>query len=124
VVSKQAALGARVRLEQVPLIMFPEHSGFRRFLDRAFSAAGLVPRVQMEIDSVEATKSLISAGLGGAFLPEPAVRRELARAELRRLTVHGLPSLHRHTSVLRRKDRPASRALTQFLDVVRAATDT
>ena len=111
-------LPARVPLEQVPLIVFPEPSGFRRFLERSFSAAGLHAQVKMEIDSVEATKALLAIGLGAAFLPEAAVRRELEHKQLRRVTVQGLPVLRRHTSLLRREDRSPSTALSRFVSVV------
>jgi DNA-binding transcriptional LysR family regulator len=40
VVSAKLPRPRRVQLESVPLIMFAEHSGFRRYLDRAFAAAG------------------------------------------------------------------------------------
>ena len=111
---------ARVALESVPLIMFPEHAGFRRFLERAFNAAGLHAQVKMEIDSVEATKALLLIGLGAAFLPAVAVQRELAQKQLQRLSVQGLPRLRRHTSLLLREDRSPSAALGKFLSVVRA----
>ena len=114
-----SSLPARVSLADVPLILFPPHTGFRRYLDRAFATAGLRAQVKMEIDSVEATKSLVSVGLGAAFLPAPAVARELRTGQLRKLTVHGLPALRRHTSLLRREDRTPSRALSHFLESVR-----
>lgn len=113
---------ARVRLERVPLIMFPSHSGFRRYLDRALAAAGLEPHVKMEIDSVEATKSLVSVGLGAAFLPAAAVRREVRAGQLRRLSVIGLPALRRTTTLLRRRDRTPSKALQNFLTVISTST--
>jgi DNA-binding transcriptional LysR family regulator len=120
VVSGQAQVPERVSLAQVPLIMFPAHAGFRRYLERALAAAGLDMEVQvkMEIDSVEATKSLVEVGLGGAFLPEIAVQRELAQGRLRRLTVQGLPTLQRQTSLVRRVDRRPTRVLLNFIDLV------
>lgn len=120
VVAPRTSYPARVELSQVPLITFPEHTGFRRFLDRALAAAEIEADVKMLIDSVEATKSLVSVGLGGAFLPAAAVRRELEQGRLRRLAVRGLPPLKRTTRVLRRADRRPSRALLNFLAIVQA----
>jgi DNA-binding transcriptional LysR family regulator len=111
-------LPARPGLDSVPLIMFPEHSGFRRFLERALAEAGLHPQAKMEIDSVEATKALLAIGLGAAFLPAVAVQRELQQRQLRRLAVQGLPRLRRYTSLLLREDRVPSAALKRFLSVV------
>jgi DNA-binding transcriptional LysR family regulator len=119
VVSGRLRHPARVRLERIPLIMFPERSGFRRYLERAFATSGLEAHVKMEIDSVEATKSLVAVGLGGAFLPAAAVRQELRQKLLRRLAVQGLPALHRTTTMIRRADRKPSAALANFLTVVR-----
>jgi DNA-binding transcriptional LysR family regulator len=119
VVAAEAPYRARVALEDVPLIMFPAHAGFRHFLERSFAAVGLTPHVKMEIDSVEATKSLVTVGLGAAFLPAAAVRRELEAAQLRRVQVLGLSRLRRYTSMLRRKDRLSSTALNQFMRLVR-----
>jgi DNA-binding transcriptional LysR family regulator len=113
-------LPARAVLESVPLIMFPEHSGFRRFLERAFAAAGLHAQVKMEIDSVEATKALLAIGLGAAFLPAVAVQREFQQKQLRRLAVQGLPRLRRHTSLLLREGRSPSAALANLLRIVSA----
>lgn len=111
-------LPARPVLDSVPLIMFPEHSGFRRFLERSLAAAGLHARVKMEIDSVEATKALLSIGLGAAFLPAVAVQRELRQKQLQRLKVQELPRLWRHTSLLLREDRTPGAALQRFLRIV------
>lgn len=118
VAGASAGFDERVTLSDVPLIMFPPHAGFRRFLERALAAAGLEAHVKMEIDSVEATKSLIEVGLGGAFLPESAVAAELKKGRLRRLRVRGLPRLRRHTTLIRREDRRPSHALQHFLELL------
>jgi DNA-binding transcriptional LysR family regulator len=118
VASPSARLPGRVQLSDVPLILFPGHTGFRRYLDRAFASAGLSANVKMEIDSVEATKSLVALGLGAAFLPAAAVSHELQQEQLRKLTVSGLSALRRNTALLRRKDRTPSRAVAKFLEVV------
>jgi len=121
VVSPKANFPEQVTLEQVPLIMFPAHAGFRRYLERAFAAAGLDPQLKMEIDSVEATKSLVELGLGGAFLPETAVQRELKHGRLRKLSVRGLPKLSRQTRLIQHADRRPSRALLNFVSTLDAS---
>ena len=68
----------------------------------------------MEIDSVEATKSFIAAGLGGGFLPESAVEQELKKRQLKSLRVRGLGTLRRHTAWIRREDRRPSHALRHW----------
>jgi DNA-binding transcriptional LysR family regulator len=118
VVSADATYPARVELSRVPLITFPARTGFRRFLEHAWAVAGVEAHVHMEIDSMEATKSLVAVGLGGAFLPAAAVREELEAGRLRQLAVRGLPTLRRQTTLLRRHDPRPSRALMSFLDLL------
>ncbi|MET0390128.1 MAG: LysR family transcriptional regulator substrate-binding protein, partial [Polyangiales bacterium] len=120
VVAADSGWGTRVELADVPLIAFPERAGFRRFLERAFAAAGLSPQVKMEIDSVEATKGLVAAGLGGAFLPAPAVQHELGSQQLQRLRIQRLPRLHRQTYLVQREDQRPSAALRHFLTLLAA----
>jgi DNA-binding transcriptional LysR family regulator len=106
-------------LREHPLIFFSRGSGFREYLDRALAAAGVVPRVKMESDSVEAIKSFVEVGLGASFLPAGAVRAELGTGTLLRARVTGLPPLYRTTSVLYRTDRYLNAGARSFLAVVR-----
>lgn len=105
-------------LSHAPLILFPQGSGFREYLDRALADAGIDADVKMEMDSAEAIKSLVAVGLGISFLPAPAVEAEVASGALARTRVEGLPPLHRSTSLLYRADRTlgaGARAFRQSL---------
>jgi DNA-binding transcriptional LysR family regulator len=83
----------------------------RRCAGRASTAAGLEAHVKMEVDSVEATESLVEVALGGAFLPESAVAAELKKGRLQRLRVRGAVAAA-HTTSIRRQDPSRSRAAT------------
>lgn len=107
-------------LSAVPLILFPQGTGFRSYLDRTLSDAGVSARVKMETDSVEAIKRFVEAGLGVSFLPAPAVESELASGLLAQARVAGMPTLTRRTSVIRRTDRYLSAAASGFLKVLGA----
>lgn len=113
----------RSTLESLPLILFPDSTGFRAYLDAKLGKERLARAVKMETDSVEAIKSFVASGLGASFLPASAVRHELAARSLRRISLPGLPPLRRSTSVLRRRDRPLSAAATSFLAILEAAAD-
>src|SRR5262249_44398093 len=63
-------------LAQAPLILFPQGTGFRGYLDRALADAAIPVHVKMESDSVEAIKSFVEVGLGVSFLPAAAVEAE------------------------------------------------
>lgn len=107
-------------MADAPLILFPQGTGFREYLDRVLSEGGIPARVQMESDSVEAIKSLVAVGLGISFLPEAAVAAELASGDLARAWVEGLPALRRKTAVVYRQDRYLSAGARGFLDILGA----
>jgi LysR family transcriptional regulator, cyn operon transcriptional activator len=105
-------------LAGAPLILFPRESGFRTYLDRALADAGISPMVKMETDSVEAIRSFVQVGLGLSFLPEPAVRANIASGTLVRVALADLPPLARTTSVINRTDRYLTAAARGFLAVI------
>jgi DNA-binding transcriptional LysR family regulator len=105
-------------LEQLPLILFPESTGFRAYLDQKLGAARLARQVKMETDSVEAIKSFVASGLGASFLPRSAVAKELAARTLRRIALPGLPALQRSTRVVRRRGRALNATTTRFLEIL------
>jgi DNA-binding transcriptional LysR family regulator len=106
-------------LAEAPLILFPQATGFREYLDRALAEAGVSARVKMESDSVEAIKSFVAVGLGVSFLPAAAVEAEVEAGLLARAAVSGLPALRRQTSVLYRVDRYLNAGARGFLAIVR-----
>jgi DNA-binding transcriptional LysR family regulator len=110
-------------LESLPLILFPQSTGFRAYLDRKLGAERLGRLTKMESDSVEAIKSFVASGLGASFLPLSAVAHELSARSLRRLSLRGLPALRRSTSVVYRRDRTPGRAAACFLAILEAAAE-
>jgi DNA-binding transcriptional LysR family regulator len=120
VVEPSAARRERLRLEELPLILFPRSTGFRSYLEQRWLERGLSPRVKMETDSVEAIKSFVAVGLGASFLPMSTVEEELRRGVLARVTAQGMGPLRRRTTLIRRQDRRPSFALRSFLEIVDA----
>jgi DNA-binding transcriptional LysR family regulator len=107
VVEPAAGRRERVRLEDLPLILFPRATGFRSYLEQRWLERGLSPQVKMETDSVEAIKSFVAVGLGASFLPLSTVEEELRRGVLARVTALGMGPLRRRTTLIRRPDRPS-----------------
>lgn len=104
-------------LAAVPLII-PEPGGnTRSLIDDWFAGAGLVPKPGMELDSVEAIKQLVGAGLGCSVLPGMA----LATPEARRgLSVCALkPRLSRQLALVLRRDKPLTRGLRETVAALR-----
>jgi DNA-binding transcriptional LysR family regulator len=105
-------------LETASLILFQSGSGFRDYLDRSLSSAGLRVQIKMESDSVEAIKGFVQVGLGISLLPAAAVAEELEAGSLARAWIDGLPQLIRRTSVVYRPERYLSAPARAFLAVL------
>ena len=89
-----AGLGA-VTVEQLgdhPFIFFERNSSYYSLAQGLFRQHGVVPRTQMELDSMEASKKMVEEGLGIALLPRMAVERELGTGELREIEIVGMPN--------------------------------
>lgn len=109
-------------LMTMPLAI-PEPGGnTRSLIDGWFATAGVTPKPGMELDSVEAIKQLVGAGLGCSVLPGMAV----ATAEARRcLQVCALkPKLSRQLALVLRRDKPLSRGLRETLAALRGLAAT
>ncbi len=93
---------------------------YRRVLETAMRAAGVAAGLVMEYNSVAAIVRHAAAGLGLAFLPRVAARRELARGELTRLAwPQGGMEVAR--LMVWHKDKWLSPALRSFMDAARQA---
>jgi DNA-binding transcriptional LysR family regulator len=102
------------------LILFERGSGFRTYLQEVFEGKGVLLHADFELDSIEAIKEMVLAGLGLSVVPEIAVARELAAGMLVTLPLKDWPPMERTTSLIRRVDarsRPA--AVEAFLALVR-----
>ena len=118
VVEPSAARRERMRLDELPLILFPRSTGFRSYLEQRWLERGLSLQVKMETDSVEAIKSFVAVGLGASFLPLSTVEDELRRGVLARVAAQGMGPLRRRTTLIRRQDRRPSFAVRSFLEIV------
>ncbi|WP_426305782.1 LysR family transcriptional regulator [Acidovorax facilis] len=103
-------------LAGLPLVALDAMATSRQITDAWLRRGGAAPRPQMEFDSVEAIKAMVSAGLGVGILPRMAVEGADASAELdvRTLT----PRLHRRMGLVLRHDKPLGRALNAVVQAV------
>jgi DNA-binding transcriptional LysR family regulator len=111
----------RVPLEalgQERLVTFRPMQNTRKLIDRAFAAAGAIPRVVSEQESVEAMKDAVRGGLGVAILGKLAVRGPSHGAGL---VVRPLsPALHRGVGLVTRAGRPPNPLLARFVETLLA----
>src|SRR6266404_725975 len=89
--SKHEWVGHQVEVQQLckaPLILREKGSGTRRVVEAALKAAGIQmkhTRIIMELDSTEAIKSAVEAGLGVGFVSRRAIQKEVKLDTLREL---------------------------------------
>lgn len=110
----------KVTLEQVaaePFLVREAGSGTRGAMERFFAERGLEIRSSMEMNSNEAIRLAVQAGLGLGILSQQTLELELALRRLTVLKVEGFPIM-RHWYVVHRADKrlsPAAQAFKQFV---------
>lgn len=104
-------------LARLPMIMFEPGAQTRLVADQWFFRGGVEMKPTMALDSVEAIKRLVGAGLGCAILPAMALQEKSDRA---RLIVRQLsPRLHRKLAIVVRRDKILHRGLRETLRALR-----
>jgi len=94
--SKHEWVGQQVEVQQLckaPFILREKGSGTRRVVEAALKAAGIQmkhTRIIMELDSTEAIKSAVEAGLGVGFVSRRAIQKEVKLDSLREAHITGL----------------------------------
>ncbi len=115
------ARAGQASIEQVaagPLLLFDRTSSYYEMTNALFTQAGLVRRLTMELDNIEAAKKMVEEGLGIALLPLVSVEREVSLGLLAQIEITNGPRMHRQTSVIRLKDSEPTPAMKAFLDLL------
>jgi LysR family transcriptional regulator, low CO2-responsive transcriptional regulator len=114
-------LGSRVSAEDLAaqtLLVREPGSSTRAVAERYLARVGYRPAKRWELDSNEAIKRTVRAGLGIGFVSRLVVEEEIARGELEPFTVEGAGSMQRSVYLLRPDGRdpvPAERAFIETL---------
>ena len=106
-----------------PLILYDKESTYYILITRVCREAGIVPKVIMNLDSVEATKKMIERGLGVSFLPTSAVKSELAAGTLVYLPLADGHRVTLPTSLMVRKTNHMHPLVETFLSQVKRSID-
>ncbi len=101
-----------------PFIFFDRNSSYYSLAQGLFRQHGVVPRIQMELDSMEATKKMVEEGLGIALLPRMAVERELQAATLVEIDLAGMRNPTRQIALISRRSRPLGPVAQAFVEIV------
>jgi LysR family transcriptional regulator, low CO2-responsive transcriptional regulator len=110
-----------VTVEQLgdhPFIFFDRNSSYYSLAQGLFRQNGVVPRIQMELDSMEASKKMVEEGLGVAMLPRIAVERELVSGVLREMELVGVRNPTRQIALISRRSRPLGPVAQAFVEIV------
>ena len=99
-----ATLGAASLAEVAaePFILYDPGSAYFRLIQTYCRREGIQPRVEMRLDSIDATKHMVELGIGISFLPRSAIRREVERGGLRTISLGPTNRVVLQTSLLLR----------------------
>jgi DNA-binding transcriptional LysR family regulator len=110
---------AFARLAEEPFLMREPGSGIRLAILRLFARHGCAPKIRMELDSDEAIREAILAGLGVSILPRYSPGRAALLGKLVCLDVEGFP-LESHWHIVYPVGKRVSSAARAFMDFARA----
>lgn len=106
---------APAELERWTLLVREEGSSTRAVADRYLAKAGCHPANRWELDSNEAIKRSVRAGLGIGFVSKLAVEDEIDRAELVGFRIEGVEPMRRSIQLLLPDDRDSTPAERAFI---------
>ena len=105
-------------LGEQTLLVREDGSSTRAVAERALARAGYQPAKRWELDSNEAIKRSVAAGLGIGFVSRLVVEDELARGELESFAVNGAASMSRSVFLLRPDGRDLTAAERAFVQTL------
>lgn len=104
-------------LYQLQFIALDSQSTIRKVIDQVLTQCGIDPRrlkVEMELNSIEAIKNAVQAGLGAAFVSISAIEKELEMQHLHRAKMEEV-EIVRVLSVIYNPNRYRSKAADAFI---------
>ncbi|MFN0094712.1 MAG: LysR family transcriptional regulator [Dehalococcoidia bacterium] len=102
-----------------PFLFFERSSSYHGMIYSTFLRAGVVPESVMELDSMEATKHMVEAGLGVAILPEVSIVREIASGDLVKVEIRDMEQpAQREVGVHVMRNRAMAPPLRDFLKLL------
>jgi len=103
---------------QEPLIVYDRGSTYFVLVEKVCRDAGIRLKIQMELDSVEATKRMVECGLGVSFLPASAIESELAQGSLVQVALEESYRIKLPTAVIHRASEAEGAIVASFLNML------
>jgi DNA-binding transcriptional LysR family regulator len=105
-------------LEDEPVLLTEVGCSYRNLFKRTLAVAGVYPKTNLELNSVEAIKQCVMVGMGITVLPAVAVQLEVSQGRLVALPWN-IPGFEVVTQMIWHKDKWQSPALKAFLSLSR-----
>src|SRR5690606_1693261 len=103
---------------RLPMILPSRPHGLRLLVDHALAAAGITPRIDLEVEAMPSTLQLVENGLGYTILSYSSVHRLVAAGRIRYWRIEN-PSLHRELLLATSSQRPTTTAIRALTDCIR-----
>ncbi len=104
-------------LEGQVLLLPKSDCGYRMVFEQALATERVTPATVIEMNSIEAIKQTIKAGLGVTIIPEIAIRIDVEKGEVAK--VRWADDLETGVLMIRYKDKWCSPAVQAFMDTMR-----
>ncbi len=102
-----------------PLILYDPSSTYFLLITQACREAGIVPKIETTLDSIEATKRMVALGLGVSFVPRSSIRSEIEQGTLQPIEMADDHQVVLPTHVLVRRAQHYSPPVLAFLDLLK-----
>jgi molybdate transport repressor ModE-like protein len=113
----------RAQLADATLLVREHGSSTRAVSDRFLARAGYRPAKRWELDSNEAIKRSVAAGLGIGFVSRLVVADEVGRGELTSFRLEGAEPMRRSVYLLRPDGRAPTPSERAFIQTLRSCAD-
>lgn len=110
------------RLSEIPLILPSRPHGLRILVDDSLSKIGVSPNVQVEIDAMPSTLSLVESGVGYTILSYSCVHHLISAGRIRRWAIVE-PTMTRSLVVATSSLRPVTKAAKALVAMVSEQVD-
>lgn len=114
---------AAARLADIPLILPSRPHGLRVLVDDFLAGIGVTPNVQVEIDAMPSTLSLVESGIGYTILSYSSAHHLLEAGRIRKWSIVQ-PTMTRTLVVATSTQRPVTKAARALVGFVRKQVDT
>lgn len=107
------------QLTQLPMILPSRPHGLRLLLDHTLAAAGITPRIDLEVEAMPSTLRLVESGVGYTILSYSSVHHLVTEKRIKYWRIED-PSLHRELLLATSSQRPMTAAIRALTDSVRS----